>query len=76
MNQEQAGFVDRLIANHRNPLTANSSPAEFREHREELNRKLRAAFLAGVAEARGRDLTGNEFREALAEYPGDLPTGR
>ena len=51
---------------------------EFAEHRRELNRKLRAAFLAGAEERslriRGRGLTDAELDSILGEYPGDLPT--
>lgn len=52
----------------------------FCPHRETLNRKLRAAYLAGVEQLSpwsvGRGLTEEELLEATAEYPGDLPTVR
>ncbi len=54
------------------------TPTEFAEHRRELNRKLRAAYLAGAEErslrVRGRGLTDAELGSILAAYPGDLPT--
>ncbi len=49
---------------------------QFRAHRIELNRKLRAAFLAGAEERsrelRGRGLTEAELLLTLGGYPGDL----
>jgi hypothetical protein len=51
---------------------------DFRQHRIELNRTLRAAFIAGAEEQsltdHGRRLTADELRLVMAEYPGDLPT--
>ena len=53
------------------------TPAEFAAHRRELNRKLRAAFLAGAEERScrvfGRGLTDEEVRRVIEHYPGDLP---
>ena len=52
--------------------------AEWTAHRHELNRKLRAAFLAGAEERsraeRGRGLTESEVLRLSWDYPGDLPT--
>ena len=49
------------------------------EHRRQLNRKLRAAFLAGAEEqsrrGRGCGLTDAELRGVMRRYPGDLPKG-
>jgi hypothetical protein len=43
----------------------------------ELNRRLRAAFVAGAEERSqrelGRGLTADELRRVLERYPGDLP---
>jgi hypothetical protein len=43
----------------------------------DLNRRLRAAFLAGAEEQSSRDngrgLTEEELRRVLRHYPGDLP---
>ena len=48
------------------------------EHRRQLNRKLRAAFLAGAEEQpladHGRGLTEDKLRLVMTEYVGDLPT--
>ena len=60
------------------PHLESSEQLEFRRHREELNRRLRAAFLAGaegqsLADA-GRGLTDREVAIVIEEYPGDLPT--
>ena len=53
------------------------TPADWTAHRLELNRKLRAAFLAGAEErsrtAHGRGLTDEELRSVMQQYPGDLP---
>ena len=58
--------------------SSDRAPAAFAEHRRELNRKLRAAFLAGAEERSravdGRGLNEDELRRVMAEYPGDLPT--
>lgn len=73
-------WVDRMFAGHRNTLGRNPTPEKFRQHRVMLNMRLRAAYLAGVAQryevAHGRPPTKDEIREALAEYPGDMPTAR
>ena len=50
------------------------------ERWRELNRRLRAAYVAG-AEARsqaaqGRGLSDEELQRIVARYPGDLPTVR
>ena len=56
------------------PSSPQSSPSE---RRAELNRKLRAAFIAGAEEqsmqAMGRGLTEEELQRVLRRYPGDLP---
>jgi hypothetical protein len=53
-------------------------PKPSRRSRQALNRRLRAAFLAGAEErslrVHGRGLTDAELGSILAEYPGDLPT--
>jgi hypothetical protein len=45
--------------------------------RQELNRRLRLAFIAGSEERSrrelGRGLTDEELRRTLRRYPGDLP---
>lgn len=73
-----SAWGDRVITTHRNPLTPASTPEEIRAHREALNRKLRAVYLAGAEEDAqerlGRPLTAEEQEEALRDYPGDLPT--
>ena len=55
-----------------------TSPAGFAAHRHELNRKLRAAFMAGAEQqslrGNGRGLTDEELRRVIRRYPGDLPT--
>jgi hypothetical protein len=47
------------------------------ERREELNLRLRAAFIEGAEErsraALGRGLTDEELRRVIGRYPGDLP---
>jgi hypothetical protein len=47
------------------------------DRRADLNRRLRAAFLAGAEEQstrnQGRGLTDEELRRVLQRYPGDLP---
>ena len=56
---------------------ASGTSEEFAEHRRELNRRLRATFLAGAEERsikeRGRGLSEPELRRVMAEYPGDTP---
>jgi hypothetical protein len=46
-------------------------------HRRDLNRRLRAAFIAGAEEDSrsrlGRGLSEEELRRVLRRYPGDLP---
>jgi hypothetical protein len=53
-------------------------PAECAEHRRQLNPRLRATLLAGAERhSMGRNRGGlaeEELREAMLEYPGDLPT--
>jgi hypothetical protein len=57
----------------RRPRLLRDSP----EYRADLNRRLRLAYLAVAEEwsrmIRGRELTAEEVREALRDYPGDLP---
>lgn len=52
----------------------------LRDHRRELNRQLRATFLAGAEERsikeRGRGLTEGELRRVMLAYPGDVPVDR
>ena len=47
---------------------------------EELNRRLRQAYLQGAEEDSqkrlGRGLTGEELERALRHYPGDVPESR
>ena len=49
---------------------------DVRQHRVDLNRKLRAAFVAGAEERSrqdlGRGLTKRELVRIIAVYPGDL----
>jgi len=61
-------------------ITVMSPPdpsAAAAEQRRQLNRKLRAAFLAGAEEesrqATRRGLTDKELRQVVRRYPGDLP---
>ena len=46
-------------------------------HRADLNRRLRAAFIAGAEERSrrevGRGLSEDELGRVLRRYPGDLP---
>ena len=59
-------------------LPETPAQVDIRQHRIELNRKLRAAFLAGAEERsraeRGRGLTELEVLRLSWDYPGDLPT--
>src|SRR5437868_989646 len=58
-------------------LPETTAAADFRQHRIELNRKLRAAFLAGAEEPSvaetGRGLKDEELQRVMQWYPGDLP---
>jgi hypothetical protein len=58
------------------PMPRTSEP--FAEHRHELNRRLRAAFLAGAEDRfraeHGRGLTESELRRVMQRHPGDLRT--
>jgi hypothetical protein len=51
-------------------------PDEVAGHRQDLNRRLRLAFLAGAEERSrqdlGRGLTEAELRAILDRYPGDV----
>jgi hypothetical protein len=48
--------------------------------RDDLNGRLRAAYLEGAEERsqrdHGRGLTEDELRQVMQHYPGDLPTER
>ena len=56
---------------------APGQPTGSSSRRKELNRRLRAAFIAGAEERSretvGRGLTGEELERVLRRYPGDLP---
>ena len=58
------------------PMSDGSGQPIERARRQELNRKLRRAFLEGAEERSqrelGRGLTADELRRILARYPGDL----
>jgi hypothetical protein len=47
------------------------------EHRRQLNRRLRAAFIAGAEKQsrkdHGRGLTAHELARIMPQYPGDMP---
>lgn len=53
------------------------SQRQFRERRQDLNQRLRAAFLAGAERASrratGRGLIEDEMLSLMPEYPADLP---
>ena len=65
-------------------LPATPVGVDIHQHRVELNRIPRAAFLAGVEERwrqrSGRGLTETELRRVMSEYPGatstEIDTGR
>ena len=65
---------------HWPPQPETQKQYEFREHREDLNRKLRAAWLAGLEDGwlrlYGRPITQEEMLAELERYPGDMPTER
>ena len=52
-------------------------PIERASGEQELNRRLRRAFVEGAEERSqrelGRGLTSEELRRILSRYPGDLP---
>jgi hypothetical protein len=54
-----------------------SQPTDGTDRFRELNRRLRAAFIAGDEERSrrevGRGLTDEELERALRRYPGDVP---
>jgi hypothetical protein len=54
-----------------------SQPTDRSKRFRELNRRLRAAFIAGAEERSrreaGRGLTEQELERVLRRYPGDLP---